>query len=207
MAAARKQGCHILLTHHAGKADRPDGDDILGSTGLLGGVDTSIHIKKREKRRTLFTIQRYGDDIPETVIDLKADGRLEAIGSREHVEVDETLPAILKAIDEGPLTEKEIWEKVEKKHDVVSKGIRLLVERKIVVRSGDGKRGDPYQYGKILSCSPQDIMGKAGRESETGHNYPSSKEKSSPHHLELLARDELASGRALPDENKDPWDV
>ena len=38
MSWRRKQGCHILLTHHAGKADRPDGDDILGSTGHWRGV-------------------------------------------------------------------------------------------------------------------------------------------------------------------------
>jgi len=56
-------------------------------------VDTSIHIKKREKRRTLFSIQRYGQDFPETVITLKEDGSLEATGSREEVEIQETLPA------------------------------------------------------------------------------------------------------------------
>jgi hypothetical protein len=208
MAAARKQNCHILLTHHAGKADRPDGDDILGSTGLLGGVDTSIHIKKRDRRRTLFTIQRYGDDVPETVINLKADGRLEAIGSREHVEVEDTLPAILRAVDEGGLTEKEVWEKVEKKHDIVSKGIRLLVERKILKRSGSGKRGNPYRYEKILSCSPQDIMGKAGRESENGGNLADSKEKSSPQNSVRVLLGDKSPGKAYSVEiPKDPWDV
>jgi hypothetical protein len=64
MSMAREENCHIMLTHHAGKADRRDGDDILGSTALLGGVDTSIHIKKREQRRTFFTIQRYGGTSP-----------------------------------------------------------------------------------------------------------------------------------------------
>jgi hypothetical protein len=208
MAAARKQGCHILLTHHAGKADRPDGDDILGSTGLLGSVDTSIHIKKRDKRRSFFTIQRYGDDITETVIDLDKNGYLEAIGSREHVEIDETLPAILKALDEEPLTEKEIWEQVEKKHDVVAKGIRLLVDRKIVDRTGNGKRGDPYRYGKNLSCFPQDIMGRAGRESENGGNLASSKEKSSPQNsVRVLLGDESPRKAYSAEIPKDPWDV
>jgi len=88
MASARQLNCHIQLLHHAGKKDRDDGDDILGSTGLLGGVDTSIHIKKREKRRTFFTIQRYGTDIPETVLTLQAYGSLEATGSREEGEVE-----------------------------------------------------------------------------------------------------------------------
>ena len=106
MAAARKQGCHILLTHHAGKADRPDGDDILGSTGLLGGVDTSINIKKHDKRRTFFTIQRYGDDIEETVIVLREDGSLDATGTRQEVEIEEAEPLVLEALKNGgPLTD------------------------------------------------------------------------------------------------------
>jgi RecA-family ATPase len=57
MAMAREESCHILLTHHAGKSERQDGDDILGSTALLGGVGTLVQLKKRDKRRTFFTIQ------------------------------------------------------------------------------------------------------------------------------------------------------
>ena len=61
-------------------------DDILGSTGLLGGVDTTILIKKRESRRTFSTIQRYHKDdegdLPETVIELNSDGSLSAKGTR-----------------------------------------------------------------------------------------------------------------------------
>lgn len=88
MAIARDENCHILLTHHAGKADRQDGDDILGSTALLGGVDTLIQMKKRDRRRTFFTIQRYGDDLSETVVELTPDGVLEAAGTRQEVELD-----------------------------------------------------------------------------------------------------------------------
>jgi len=146
MATAREENCHILLTHHAGKTDRQDGDDILGSTALLGGVDTSIHIKKRDQRRTFFTIQRYGEDMPETIIELKADGSLEALGSRQQVEIEETLPLILEAVKEGRMTEKELYERVERDKNKVAKGLRLLYERGNVTRAGSGKRGDPYTY-------------------------------------------------------------
>ena len=53
MSTARQFNCHIQLLHHAGKRDREDGDDILGSTGLLGGVDTSIHIRNGTRERTV----------------------------------------------------------------------------------------------------------------------------------------------------------
>ncbi len=195
MATAREQNCHIVLTHHAGKADRKDGDDILGSTGLLGGVDTSILIKKQDKRRTFFTIQRYGEDVPETVIELGRDGNLEAVGSRQEVEIEETIPEILEALEDGALTEKEIWERVERKHDVTSKALRGLVDRGQVHRSGKGKKGDPYRYEKILSFSPQDTMGRAGRESENDKKALQLKEECSPRNFDLNSLKDGSSGR------------
>lgn len=146
MSTARKMDCHIQMTHHAGKIDRPDGDDILGSTGLLGGVDTSIHLRKRNKEsRTFFTIQRYGVDVPETVIAL-SDGHLTMEGSREEVEIEEAIPKILDTLDGGSKTEREVWGSIEKDHSLVSKALRRLVEQQKVKRTGEGKKGKPYVY-------------------------------------------------------------
>jgi len=168
MATARQLNCHILLTHHAGKTDREEGDEILGSTGLLGGVDSSIHIKKRNKESRVFsTIQRYGIDIPKTVIAL-SDGHLIAMGTREEVEIEETIPKVLSALDEGPLVEKEIWGRNEKDHSFVSKALRKLVEQKKVRRTGLGKRGNPFVYEKdsLLLSSIYTEESKRERERE-----------------------------------------
>lgn len=172
MATARQLNCHILLLHHAGKRDRDDGDDILGSTGLLGGVDTSIHIKKREKRRSFFTIQRYGADIPETVLTLQPDGSLEATGSREEVEINETMPLILEVLGGGPLTEKEVGERVERNRNLISKALRKLVDQGDVKRGGSGKRGDPFLYSLLLYS---DTIEYSNRESFSGDNSSKSK--------------------------------
>jgi hypothetical protein len=183
MAAARKQGCHILLTHHAGKADRPDGDDILGSTGLLGGVDTSIHIKKRDKRRCFFTIQRYGDDVEETVIDLKKDGSLEAMGSRQEVEIEEVKPLITAAVKTEWLAKTEIYERIEKGKTIVSKAVDLLVESGDINRIGTGKRNDPYKYSALLSS---DTIEGNRAETKTASNPLESNGKSCPEDFNLF---------------------
>ena len=184
MAAARKQGCHILLTHHAGKADRPDGDDILGSTGLLGGVDTSIHIKKREKRRTFFTIQRYGDDTEETVIELREDGSLEAKGTRQEVEIEETKPLVSTALENGEsLTIIDLYERVEKSKSLVSKAVAFLVDAKKIFRSGSGKKNDPYKYS---SLPPSDTNGGGKEESKTASKPAESKGLFLPDALNIL---------------------
>ncbi|MGA2466098.1 MAG: AAA family ATPase [Thermodesulfobacteriota bacterium] len=170
MAIARKIDCHIQLTHHAGKKERDDGDDIIGSTGLLGGVDTSIHIKKRNREsRVFFTIQRYGLDVPQTVIALK-DGLLVMEGSREEVEIEETIPMILETLEDGLLTEKEAGERVERNRNLVSKSLRHMVERGTIKRTGSGKKGDPFRYEKNALLLYAPIYGKSNRESKSGDN-------------------------------------
>jgi AAA domain/Bifunctional DNA primase/polymerase, N-terminal/Primase C terminal 1 (PriCT-1) len=195
MATAREENCHILLTHHAGKADRQDGDDILGSTALLGGVDTLIQIKKREQRRTFFTIQRYGEDTPETVIELKPDGSLQAMGSRQQVEIEETIPLVIEALVDERLQEKEIWERVEKKHDLTAKALRFAVERGEINRSGSGKKGDPYRYEKCSPFSPQNTTGRAGRESETHIKSLKLRQECSPQNLDVYSLRDGSPGR------------
>ena len=150
MALARRKNCHILLTHHAGKKERPDGDDILGSTGLLGGVDTSLHLKKRGESRSFFTIQRYGTAVPETVISLNR-GQLEVVGNREQLDLHEVSNLILIALGNGPLTEREVWDQVPRGHSLTARALRILVESGRVRRSGTGTRGEPYVYSIFLS--------------------------------------------------------
>ena len=62
------------------------------------------------------------------------------------MEIEETLPLILEAVKEGRMTEKELYERVERDKNKVAKGLRLLYERGNVTRAGSGKRGDPYTY-------------------------------------------------------------
>jgi len=195
MAAARKQGCHILLTHHAGKADRADGDDILGSTGLLGGVDTSIHIKKREKRRTFFTIQRYGDDTEETVIELGENGSLEARGSREDVEIEETMPLVEETVKAGDgLTISDLYERIEKSKSLVSKSVALLLKDQRIYRSGSGKRNDPYKYS---SFPPSDTNGGGKEETKTMSKPMKLKEECLPDDFDVFLLTDGSSGEAF----------
>jgi hypothetical protein len=67
---ARKSGAHLLCVHHAGKTDKSNPvDAALGSVGFGGGVDTIMIYKRNERYRTFQTTQKYGDDVPETVIE------------------------------------------------------------------------------------------------------------------------------------------
>lgn len=175
LTAARESGCHVLFTHHAGKADRPDGDEVLGSTALLGGVDTLVSIKKRNSQRTFFTIQRYGGDIPETVIELHSDGRLDAVGNRQEVEIEEVYPAILEAMGDAEITRDDILERVERKRTVVLNALAKLCDDKRIERKGSGKKGDPFIYKNSVFPFP-DTIGNGGTESKPPPKSPSQNE-------------------------------
>ena len=156
---ARQTGTHICLTHHLGKGERSDdGDGVLGSTAILGAVDTAILLKRRsDGTRTIRTIQRDGDDLEETVLSYdKATGLLSLGGSIAEEQIQAAKRAVLDALTSGEeLTEPDIRERAGGNHGRTSAALRALVEGKLVERVGEGKRGDPYRY-KLAQRGEQD---------------------------------------------------
>lgn len=146
---ARKTHTHILAVHHDGKGERAGGDALLGSTALFGSVDCHIQMRKRERGRTILTTNRYGEDLPETVIELdKETGIITAQGDLQAVVLTETKDAILEKLsDTEELTEADIKERVGTK-GIVSQAIRELLDERKLFRYGEGKRGNPYVYRK-----------------------------------------------------------
>ena len=149
LGVARERNCHIMLTHHAGKAERKDGDEILGSTAILGAVDTAIILKKRDQARTFSTIQRYGDDVPETLLLLNPDYSLTIGGTMEEAKEKEIWNKIRTVIEAHPeITEPEIVTQTECRGADTSRVLRWALNQDLPLlqRHGAGKKGDPYRY-------------------------------------------------------------
>lgn len=148
---ARRSGCHILSLHHDSKMERSGGDALLGSTALFGAVDCHIQLKKRDSSRTVSTTQRYGEDLDETVVELDKDtGLISAGGDLQSVRTEKVKNAIIAALGENEaLDEKEIKVRVEGyNRGEISKALRSLVDDGVLSRSGEGKRGNAYNYSK-----------------------------------------------------------
>jgi hypothetical protein len=111
-------------------------------------------MKRTETYRTLQTVQRIGEDLPETVLQFDAaTKRLSLGGSRERCEAANMAEAIVAALDgktaTEALTEPEIGDAVEGKTTLKRKALRDLTRQGKIVRLGTGKRGDPFRY---VSC-------------------------------------------------------
>jgi len=151
MQIARDTNCHLLLIHHATKGlNRESGDSILGSTAIFGSVDCALIMKRGESYRTIESIQRYGEDLPRTVLAFDVVTGLTASGgSLEDVEVAECGKVILELLDHE-MTEKEIKDGItDHKGGTVSKSLRLLYQEGNIQRQGLGKKGDPYLYATV----------------------------------------------------------
>lgn len=149
LALARETGAHMLTVHYLGKGDRRGGDAILGSTAIFAAVDTALILKRSEKYRTLSSIQRYGEDLEEIVLALDPETRIVTAGlarqEADEVDLASTILEYLKVCAE-PVDEPAIREAVEGRRAVKVKTLRRLVEEGRVIRSGQGRKGDPYLY-------------------------------------------------------------
>lgn len=166
LSLARDTGAHVFTVHHSPKNTSPGGDAILGSTAIFAAVDTALTLRRTEQYRTLSSIQRYGEDLDESVVTLDPETRTLSAGPSRQ-EADETqaaeairdyLQGLVKAGKEGEphegVEEAEIHEAVEGRTGVKRRALRLLVEQQKVIRTGAGRRGDPYRYTVSLFLVP-----------------------------------------------------
>ena len=164
MQIVRETNCHILLIHHANKGiAREGGDSILGSTALFGSVDCALIMRRSESYRTIESIQRYGEDLPRTVLTFDVlTGLTNSGGSLEEVEVAECGKAVMALIDHE-MNEKDIKDGItDYKGGTVSKSLRLLCQDGKIQRTGLGKKGDPYLYKPIKNTGDDNSVKSRG---------------------------------------------
>ncbi len=99
---ARAYNVAMLFTHHAKKTDTGTlGGNMLGSTALKGNADTTMEMRLKDGKRIIYSEQRYGEAMPETVLTLEPDtGRVVASGTvaqeRARQIEDDVLDALIR---------------------------------------------------------------------------------------------------------------
>ena len=172
---ARDTKCHVNCLHHTNKGEGQGPDAILGSTALRGAVDTSIIIKRYPKYRTIFTEQRYGQDLEETTMLFDLDTRTITIGKPREEEdlasMEKTLMEFFQK-EKEPKTEAEIQGSLEGRNGSKVKALRSLVRQNMVIKQGKGGKSDPFKYSRI----PVLTLIPGTREQESTDNQKQSEE-------------------------------
>jgi hypothetical protein len=170
MSLARENKAHLMLVYHLGKGERTEASDgILGSTAFFAAVDTALITKRSKLYRTLQSRQRYGTDLPETILDFDPVSRKMGLGvEKSEADVRRVGQAVLDYLDGcgEPKMEVEVNSAVKGRNDVKRNAIRSLVEDGVVVRSGSGTKGEPFKYAKSSDSCPQNMDRTRVQESE-----------------------------------------
>lgn len=147
VALARSSGAHILALHHLGKGDRAEGDAVLGSTALFASVDALLTMRQKNDHRSLSSIQRYGENLHETIVVLDPEtGITTPGGNMATVRLAEAKRAVMEHLGNEELTEPDIKERVGGDQTLTAKALRALLIDTQIDRVGAGKRNDPYKY-------------------------------------------------------------
>ncbi|MEI8015206.1 MAG: AAA family ATPase [Nitrospira sp.] len=144
--AIRQTKAAWLCLVHTRKSGGEGGDEIRGSSALLGLVDIAISMKRRPgdpQERVLESVSRFSQTPKELVIRYGKNG-YEAMGSPAQVSVQEKTEQVLAVLDQTPRTIHEIVESTGLSKQDVSRAIDILGMQ--VVREGSGHKGAPFTY-------------------------------------------------------------
>jgi RecA-family ATPase len=143
-ALADRYETAILLLHHLRKGTSNDPvEEISGSTGLTGAVDT-IWVLKRDRTQADGVLFVTGRDVEEQEIALqfdKATGLWTALGNAEEYRTTEERRAIRKALQEAgqPLTARQVAIELDKSYEAIRKTLQRMAADGTVAKKGLGK--------------------------------------------------------------------
>lgn len=153
---ANELGCHICCLLHMNQMSNEQfgangASDVIGGEGLIAVAFTIMQYYRdyTNDQRFLRTIQRKGADMAPTLIEMEPDTlRIHDAGLRDAVQFAHAMRSILDYIRDagGGKTEGEIKDGSGVDTAKVSKAIRTLIDDGYLIRSGAGKKGNPYTY-------------------------------------------------------------
>jgi RecA-family ATPase len=155
LALARDSGACVLLIHHARKSEGTYGDEIRGSGALFAAVDVALILKRHdiEKQRTLHAISRYPDTPSEMVLELREAGYV-SLGDpaklNRQAKRDKMKSVLSEAWREPKALAKLAGVPVRDSYRLLTE----LHESAEADREGEGRKGSPFQYRKMLFHAP-----------------------------------------------------
>jgi hypothetical protein len=142
----------FLITHQRKSGGRY-GEAVRGGNALVGWADIVIELDRvppsldeSRRQRVLSCIGRF-DEVPDLVLELGDDAYVE-LGDVDEVRAEHERQQLLEAVREigRPATVAEIGEELDVTESTVRSRLHAGVRRGDLVRSGAGRKGDPYRW-------------------------------------------------------------
>jgi archaellum biogenesis ATPase FlaH len=154
LVLARESGACVLLIHHARKSEGSYGDEIRGSGALFATVDVALILKRHEiaTQRKLIGISRYADTPAELILELRDSGYV-ALGDPADLNKQARLERVRAALGHEPELPAAIFQRADVKRGDGYRLLNILVDQGEVIRSGSGRKGDPFLYKAVSDSS------------------------------------------------------
>ena len=136
-----------LAIAHTRKGGGQYGEEIRGSSALLGAVDISISMKREGNgtKRVLEAVSRFRNTPGELVIDFR-DACYVCLGDAAVSCSQDKAEKVFDALTDEGQTSDDLVVKADMSKQDVSRGFALLGNR--AKREGKGVKGDPYLYSR-----------------------------------------------------------
>ena len=168
--AAAGRGLAVLINHHDRKGGGQYGEGASGSGAFFAHVDALVTMRRHDgsdARRRLEVLARWPSP-DEVIVEHRPGAGYVHLGSRSDVRASEGAEAVeavarrvadlLASVGE-PMTYKEVEEVAGE--GVSTRTLRLslsrLVESGRAIRSGEGRRGDPFRFASGLGVDAERI--------------------------------------------------
>lgn len=152
LEAIRQTDAAWLGLVHSRKGGGENGEEIRGSSALLGLSDVAISMKRTDggkRQRKLETVSRYGDTPSELVIELNED-EYKVLGTPDELSSSAKAEKVFVGLTDTPQTVEELSAKTGLSKQGISEAIQRLGAK--VIRTGKGVKGDPYRFRRNSMC-------------------------------------------------------
>lgn len=153
LKAIRQTPAAWLCNAHTRKSGGDYGQEVRGSSALLGLVDVSLSLKRTDAggtQRVLEAVSRYADTPAKLVIALGEHG-YEALGTPEDVGLTAKIEKLRAALSDTPQTVKQLAQTTGLSKQDISRALPRLGEP--FVKEGTGRKNAPFTYRRH-SISP-----------------------------------------------------
>lgn len=152
---AAHDGLAVLVCRHERKSGGEVGESGRGSSAISGDVDIILQLRRPEgnqpaNRRVIESLSRYSETPDKIVVELTEDGYI-LLGDEEAVTMADALRFVSSHIGveidkKGGWSVDELVAEGEMDANAVRRALQELVFRGEAVKSGAGKRGDPFRW-------------------------------------------------------------
>lgn len=157
---AHSSGVALVAIHHDRKKEGEFGRSMRGSTAIAAAYDVSIALKVEGKpedgRRKLEFISRYDEPQGTLLVRLEPTGYV-AEGDQQTIKEDR----LLQALGGEVLTIEDLEQRLSARKAAWHSRLNRLVESGRVLKTGVGKKGDPFRYqalrDSVSDPHPQEV--------------------------------------------------